>query len=65
MKKPRFLSLTLGAIALLVAVILTTAARRSVSPPADDEVPTARAKRGDLELKVYANGELRASHSMT
>ena len=27
------------------------------------DVPTARVKRGDLDMKVYETGELRASHS--
>jgi multidrug resistance efflux pump len=40
------------------------AAVRRASPVAGgDDVPTSSVKRGDLEMKVYANGELRASHS--
>ena len=65
MTRRRLLSLGIVAIALLVAILLTAAARQSASRPVDDEIPTALAKRGDIEIKVYANGDLRASHSMT
>jgi multidrug efflux pump subunit AcrA (membrane-fusion protein) len=37
---------------------------RRASPTATtDDVPTSLVKRGDLDMKVYATGELRASHS--
>jgi len=65
MTRRPLLSLGIAAILLLVAILSTTAARQSTSRPVDDEIPTALAKRGDIELKVHANGELRASHSMT
>ena len=42
-----------------------TAARRRSSPAASDDLPTCRVKRGDLQMDVYASGELRATHSET
>lgn len=53
----------------IVAVVLCAvggvlaAVRRSNSTAANNEVPTARVKRGDLDMQVYVTGELRASHS--
>jgi HlyD family secretion protein len=52
----------------VVAVVLcaaggVVAAVRKASPGADaGDIPTMRVMRGDVEMKVYANGELRASH---
>jgi HlyD family secretion protein len=53
-----------GALAvLLIATIAVVAAtRRTALPAADHEVPFGEVKRGDLDLKVHATGELQASH---
>ena len=52
------------AAAVLVAVIGVVAAARRNGPAAvSDDVPTGRVKKGNLDLKVYATGELRANHS--
>ena len=49
---------------VLCAVVGVVAAVRRGSPAATgDDIPTGLAKRGDLDMKVYVNGELRASHS--
>jgi multidrug resistance efflux pump len=50
--------------AVLCAVIGVLAAVHRAEPQATiDEVPTGVVKRGDLDMKVYVTGELRASHS--
>ena len=38
-------------------------APRTSTAATADEIPTTRVKRGDLDMKVYVTGELRASHS--
>jgi multidrug efflux pump subunit AcrA (membrane-fusion protein) len=51
---------------VLCAVVGVVAAVRKASPvTAGDDIPTCRVKRGDLDMKVYARGELRASHFET
>jgi HlyD family secretion protein len=59
-------SITWGAIALIVfAVIAMLAfARRTSLTATDGKIPVAQVQRGDVDLKVYATGELRASHAM-
>jgi hypothetical protein len=53
-------------LAVLIAVIGVTAAvrRGNVSAP-DDDIPFAYVKHGDLDLKVYTIGELKANHSIS
>jgi len=56
--------------ALVTAVVFTaigviTGARRTNLSTTDDETPVGRVQQGDLDLKVYATGELRANHSIT
>jgi len=49
---------------VLCAVIGVVAAVRRVSPSTTStDVPTGRVKRGDLDMKVFLIGELKASHS--
>jgi len=49
---------------VLCAVVGVVAAVRRVAPvTAADGIPTAHVQRGNLDMKVYATGELRASHS--
>jgi HlyD family secretion protein len=49
---------------VLCAVVGVVAAVRGVSPAAtSDDVPTGRVKRGDLDMRVFVTGELRASHT--
>ena len=50
------------AIALIAAIGLTIAARPTDLASANDDIPLAKVSRGDLDLKVYTTGELRASH---
>lgn len=59
-------SITWGALALIVSAVIAVLAfaRRTSLTAADGKIPVAQVQRGDLDLKVYATGELRASHSM-
>lgn len=63
MKLRRFITWGAVAIAIIAAIGLTRAAKPSDSTAADDDIALAGVKRGDLDLKVYTTGELRASHS--
>jgi HlyD family secretion protein len=49
---------------LVVAFGVFAAARRASIPAPDGEIPVGQVKRGDLELKVTATGELRATHTI-
>jgi HlyD family secretion protein len=44
---------------------LVAAVRHTPVVAAGDGIPTGQVKRGDLDIKVHATGELRASHSET
>ena len=59
-------SITWGALALIVFAVIgmLAFARRTSLTATDGKIPVAQVQRGDLDLKVYATGELRASHSM-
>ena len=59
-------SIAWGALALIVVAVIAMLAfaRRTSLTAADGRIPVAQVQRGDLDLKVYATGELRASHSM-
>lgn len=49
---------------VLCAVAGVVAAARRVSPStAGTDIPTIRVKRGDLDMKIFITGELKASHS--
>jgi len=54
-----------GTIAVVFATIAgVLASTRKSGNPDDNGVPLARVQRGDLDLKVYATGELRATHAI-
>ena len=49
---------------ILCAVVGVVAAARRVGPSnVGSDIPTVRVKRGDLDMKVFIIGELKASHS--
>jgi HlyD family secretion protein len=54
-------------LALLVAAVLgVRASLKAVdNTKPDDKVPVARVTRGNLELRVYATGDLQSTHSVT
>jgi multidrug resistance efflux pump len=62
MKRRRIFLWAIAAIVLCAAVGVVAAVRKT-SPVAVGEIPTSKVQRGDVEMKVYADGELRASHS--
>jgi len=67
MARPKRLRIVLWiAVAVALATVIGLAASSRVTLAAKtDDVPLAKVKRGDVDLKVYATGELRASHSIT
>jgi len=65
MKRRRPITLGVLVVILAGAIAVVAAARRSSVPATDGEVPVSQVKRGNMELKVVANGELRANHSIT
>lgn len=64
MKRRRTLAWAGMGIILATAMSVIVAAGRARLSATSDEVPLAVVKRGDVDLKVYATGEQRASHAM-
>ena len=62
MRKRRTIWWVVVAVVLCAAGATVAAVRRSTNVAAGTDIPTVRVKRGDLEMNVYAEGELRASH---
>ena len=62
MRSRRAITWAILAVVLCAVVGVVAAVRRTSPAIAQDDIPTSRVKRGDLDLKVYATGELRASH---
>src|ERR1035438_6362867 len=54
------IGIVLGALVLVGAV---AAALRTKLSPVSSDIPVVRVKRGDLTLRIHANGELGAEHS--
>ena len=52
------------AAALAVVILLGFELSRSRLAIASDGIPLAQVKRGDLDLKVHADGEQNATHTM-
>ena len=65
MKSGRAITWTVVAIVIFAAIGVVAFARRTTVNAAADDTPMGRVEQGDLDLKVYAAGELRANHSMT
>jgi HlyD family secretion protein len=53
------------AVVVLAAGIVVVASRRVPLAAKSDDIPVASVQRGEIELKVHATGDLRASHSIT
>jgi multidrug resistance efflux pump len=49
---------------VFAAVVGVLAATHSTHPVSKDEISLATVRRGDLDLKVFATGELQATHTM-
>jgi HlyD family secretion protein len=63
MRSRRAITWAVVAVVLCAVVGGVAAVRRASPTTAGDEVPSGRVKRGDLDMKMYETGELRASHS--
>lgn len=63
MRSRRTVTWAVIAVVLCATVGVLAVVRRGSSTSTAADVPTTRVKRGDLEMKVYVTGELRASHS--
>jgi HlyD family secretion protein len=63
MRKKRVLTLTIGAALGCVAMAGFAMAHWAAPKTAALDLPIARVKRGDLTMRVYVTGELRASQS--
>lgn len=62
MKTRRTITWAIAAVVLLAVAGVVAAVERAKPVASGEDIPTARVKRGDLELKVFATGELRATH---
>jgi multidrug efflux pump subunit AcrA (membrane-fusion protein) len=63
MKSRRAITWSVAAVVLFAVVGVVAAVRRTSTVSVGDEIPITGVKRGNLEMKVHANGELRASQS--
>lgn len=54
---------SVAAVVLFAVAGVVAAVRRAAPAASADEIATSRVKRGDLDMTVYANGELRATRS--
>ncbi len=64
-QRRRILIWAVAGIIVLAAGIAVVASRRVPVTAKGDDIPVAPVQRGEIDLKVHATGELRASHSIT
>jgi multidrug efflux pump subunit AcrA (membrane-fusion protein) len=64
MKRRHILTWAIVGILFVAAVSAVIAASRARVTPTPDEIPLAEVKRGEIDMRVHATGELRASHSI-
>jgi multidrug efflux pump subunit AcrA (membrane-fusion protein) len=63
MKSRRAITWSVVAVVLFAVVGVVAAVRRTAPAASGDDIPMSSVKRGDLDMKVHANGELRAVQS--
>jgi len=63
MRSRRAIAWSVVAVVLCAVVGVVAAVRRAAPATSGTDVPTGRVKRGDLDMKVFVTGELKASHS--
>jgi HlyD family secretion protein len=63
MKSRKAITWAVIAVVLCAVAGMVAASRRVGPSTSSTDVPTVRVKRGDLEMKVFVTGELKASHS--
>jgi HlyD family secretion protein len=62
MRGRRAIAWAVAAVVLCAVAGVVAAVRRAAPVTAGSDIPTSRVKRGDLDMKVFSTGELRASH---
>jgi multidrug resistance efflux pump len=65
MKRRRVIICAVLLLVLLAGLAVVLSRHRTERSAADNEIPVGRVKRGDLDLKVVATGELRATRTIT
>ena len=65
MKRWRLIICGIVAAVLIAAIGVTAAVRRGNVSASADDIPFAYVRLGELDLKVYTIGELKANHSIT
>jgi biotin carboxyl carrier protein len=65
MKRSRHVICGIVVAVLVAAIGVTAAVRRGNVSASGDDIPFAYVRRGELDLKVYTIGELKANHSIT
>jgi multidrug efflux pump subunit AcrA (membrane-fusion protein) len=63
MRSRRAITWAVVAVILCAVVGVVAAVRRATPAATKDDIPTRRVQRGNLDMRVYVTGELRASHS--
>jgi HlyD family secretion protein len=63
MKSRRAIAWSIVTVVLCAVVGVVAAVRRATPATTGTDVPTGLVKRGDLDMKVFVTGELKASHS--
>ncbi len=63
MRNRRTISWAVATVVLCATIGVVAAVRRASPTTTENDVPTGLVKRGNLEMKVYVTGELRASRS--
>jgi HlyD family secretion protein len=63
MRSRRAITWAVVAVVLCAVAGVVAAVRKATPATTSTDVPTAIVKRGDLEMKVFATGELKASHT--
>lgn len=63
MRRRRAITWAVVAVVLCAVAGVVAAVRKATPATTSIDVPTAIVKRGDLEMKVFATGELKASHT--
>jgi HlyD family secretion protein len=63
MRRGQVITWAVIAVVLCAAVAVVAAVRRTAPTTGGNDIPIGLVKRGDLDMKVYVTGELRASHT--
>lgn len=63
MRRPRAIIWAVVAVVLCAVIGVVAAVRKATPASSGTDVPTGIVKRGDLDMKVFVTGELKASHT--